>query len=126
MPVKRVLSVGQCAADHAAISRTVRSHFAAEIIPADTLAETLAEVRAQPFALVLVNRVLESDGSSGLEVVRRLQSDDTLREVPIMLVSNHEEAQQEAVQSGAVLGFGKASLGQPRMLERLTQFLEPA
>jgi hypothetical protein len=36
-----------------------------------------------------------------------------------MLVSNHEDAQREAVQAGALPGFGKASLGQPAMIARL-------
>jgi hypothetical protein len=40
-----------------------------------------------------------------------------------MLVSNYEDAQQEAVATGAVAGFGKASVGHPEMLGRVAPFL---
>ncbi len=41
-----------------------------------------------------------------------------------MLVSNHEDAQAEAVAAGALPGFGKASLGQPGMIERVAAALK--
>ena len=41
----------------------------------------------------------------------------------MMLVSNYEDAQNEAVAAGALPGFGKASLGQPHMLARLRPLL---
>ena len=85
--------------------------------------EALAELRQQSFDLVLVNRIFDSDGSSGLEFIRRVKSDPTLSQVPIMLVSNYEESQAQAVAAGAVPGFGKASLGRPQMLERVGAFL---
>ena len=66
MSAKRVLSVGQCSADHSRISRTFEQSFGAEVVGVDTTLEALAKLRAEPFDLVLVNRVCDADGSPGL------------------------------------------------------------
>ncbi|HLN27260.1 MAG TPA: response regulator [Gemmataceae bacterium] len=126
MPRKRILSVGQCSADHWSISRTIEKRFLAEVVRAGTSDEAVAMLQRQAFDLVLVNRILDSDGSNGLEVVKRVQAEERLRHVPVMLVSNYEEAQQEAVGAGAVRGFGKDSLGRPSMMALLKPFLEQA
>src|SRR5690348_13045445 len=117
--VKRVLSVGQCFADHSSISRVLRGAFGAEVVGADSPQETLDHLRREAFSLVLVNRVLDANGSSGLDLIRAIRSEEALRDVPVMLVSNYEDAQALAVQAGASAGFGKASLGQPHMLARV-------
>jgi CheY-like chemotaxis protein len=123
MPTRRVLSVGQCFADHSAIARTLQKHFQADVVPAATAAEALDCLRRDLFDLVLVNRVLDGDGSSGLGVVEQIKTDASLGPVPVMLVSNHEDAQRQAVAKGALPGFGKAALGQPHMLARLEPLL---
>jgi CheY-like chemotaxis protein len=114
--------VGQCEADHRKIVRTLQA-FHVEIVPVDTTDEALAQLRKQPFALVLVNRVYDADGSSGLELIRRVKGDAALHTVPVMLVSNHDDAQTEAEQAGAVPGFGKAALYGPLVAERVRPFL---
>jgi len=124
MSKKKVLSVGQCFADHGAMRRTFQKHFGAEVVGADDGAEALALLQREPFALVLVNRVLDADGSSGLDVLRQIRADEKGTAVPVMLVSNFEDAQAQAERAGAVRGFGKAALGQPAMLARVRPFLE--
>jgi CheY-like chemotaxis protein len=124
MSVKRVLSVGQCYADHGAIERTLQKHFAAEVIPAEDAEEALARLEAESFALVLVNRILDRDGSQGLDLIKRIQADEKLQSIPVMLVSNYEDNQQQAEASGARRGFGKGALGHPQMLARVRPFLE--
>jgi CheY-like chemotaxis protein len=121
--VKRVLSVGQCFADHSSIARVLRGAFGAEVVGADSSQEALDRLRREAFSLVLVNRVLDADGSSGLDLIRAIQSEAALRDVPVMLVSNYEDAQAQAVQAGASAGFGKAALGQPHMLARVEPYL---
>jgi CheY-like chemotaxis protein len=123
MTAKRLLSVGQCGADHRKIIRTLQ-RFNVEIVPADTTDEALAHLRAGPFALVLVNRVYDADGASGLDLIRRIKGDEALRPLPVMLVSNHDDAQQAAVQAGALPGFGKSALYGPLVTERLRPFLD--
>ncbi len=120
---KRVLSVGQCFADHSSISRVLSGAFGAEVVGADSPRETLDHLRQGAFSLVLVNRVLDADGSSGLDLIRAIRSEETLRDVPVMLVSNYEDAQREAVAAGARPGFGTAALAQPNMLARVREML---
>ncbi len=124
MAGKRVLSVGQCGADHGGITRALRQAFGAEVEAAHSGPEALEKLRHGAYALVLVNRVLDWDGSSGVDVVRAVKEDEALRQVPLMLVSNYPDAQDEAVAAGAEPGFGKAALGRPEMLERVRPFLE--
>src|SRR5947209_8056191 len=120
---KRVLSVGQCMADHSGITWMIRQHFAADVVPASTAADALRELRKQPFDLVLVNRVLDRDHSPGLDVIRQLKGDKELQKVPVMLVSNYADAQDQAAKLGAVPGFGKSTLGEPDVVERLKEYL---
>ena len=124
MPMKRVLSVGQCAADHFGLSQAIQRHFDAEVIAAHTASEAKDKLQQETFALVLVNRVFDADGTSGIQFIKGLKVEENWRPVPIMLVSNHEHAQRRAVEAGAVPGFGKAVLGQQEMLARLNPFLE--
>ena len=123
MADKRVLSIGQCGVDHGGITRALRQAFGAEVVAAHSGAEALQQLRHCAYALVLVNRVLDADGSSGLDLIRAVRADEGLGGVPVMLVSNYEEAQTEAMAAGAVAGFGKAELGKARMLERVRPFL---
>lgn len=123
MATKRVLSVGQCFADHSAISRTLQNRFSAEVVPASTREEALSQLRQGGFDLVLVNRVFDADGSAGLDVIRQLKAADQWNDVPVMLVSNFEDSQRAAIALGAVPGFGKAALGQPQTIARLNAVL---
>jgi len=123
MPGKHVLSVGQCCADHGALAHTLERHFQAEVVSVATADEALAELRQRPFDLVLVNRVFDADGSAGLDLVEQIKADTKLRELPVMLVSNYEDAQRQATAKGALPGFGKAALGQAPMLARLEPHL---
>ncbi len=124
--MKRILSLGQCGADHAAIAWLVQSRLQAEVVPAATTDEALAELEREPVALVLVNRVLDWNGESGLDFIRRLKADPALRQIPVMLVSNYDDAQQEAVAAGALAGFGKAALRSAATAERLRAVLDAA
>lgn len=120
---KRVLDVGNCAADHAAIRRLLERHFQAAVHAADTADEAAAALDRQSYDLVLVNRVLDLDGSDGLELIRRLRGCPQHADLPLMLVSNYASYQQQAVAAGAWVGFGKSDLGSPATLERLAEVL---
>ena len=67
------------------------------------------------YSIILVNRLLAADGSSGLDVIENLLR--TNPSIPIMLVSDLPMPQDAAVALGAVRGFGKADLGKPATLE---------
>jgi two-component system chemotaxis response regulator CheY len=123
MSTKRVLSVGQCAMDGGSILRMLSSTFGVEVKAADTARQALALLETEQFSLVLVNRVFDADGGSGQELIRAIKAAPATRAVPVMLVSNFPEAQDEAVASGAIPGFGKAALNQPETAERLKALL---
>jgi len=63
-----------------------------------------------PFDLILVNRLLDADGSPAMDVLSSLKATPSTAEIPVMVVSNFEDAQKTAVEAGAVRGFGKAAL----------------
>jgi two-component system chemotaxis response regulator CheY len=123
MSEKHVLSIGQCGADHGSISRTFQQHFQARIVSADSADEALGLLRRESFDLVLINRVLDMDQTYGMEIIKQMKADEKLAATPVMLVSNYDDAQREAVSAGALPGFGKASLGQPQMLARVRDVL---
>ena len=126
MSRKKVLSLGQCGADHSSIRWMLASQFDADVSAAATSEEALALLRQDDFALILVNRVLDYDGGSGLDFIDRLKHDEQFRGLPVMLVSNYEDAQQQAVARGALPGFGKSALRQAETLERLAAALGAA
>src|SRR4051812_12758986 len=103
----RVLSVGQCGYDTARIGRFLRETFRAQAETADTAAEALDRLRAGTYDAVLVNRILDLDGSPGLALIRAIKSDPALAPTPTLLVSNYPDAQAEAISLGALPGFGK-------------------
>jgi two-component system chemotaxis response regulator CheY len=123
VPAKRILSLGQCGADHAAIAWTVRGNLDAEVVPAATAEEALTLLRNEAFDLVLVNRVLDQDGSLGMDFVNKVKADADLKDIPVMLVSNYEDSQEEAVRGGALRGFGKSALRNPQTLDLLRMAL---
>ena len=119
----RVLDVGQCVPDHAAIRRLLESKFSAQVVQTHGLADTLAELRQREFSLVLVNRKLDADYSDGMEILKQIKTDPKLAAVPVMLVSNYPDAQQQAVEAGAEMGFGKAQLASGETHARLAAVL---
>lgn len=115
----KVLSVGQCRPDHAAITHFLSSNFNAEVIEADLPAAAQAAVQEHEIDLVLINRKLDADYSDGMEILRTLKADANTQDIPVMLVSNFAEWQEKAVHEGATYGFGKAELGSPDVIDRV-------
>jgi len=121
---RRVLDVGQCRHDHGMITRLLAG-FGARVDRVKGLEEAKRALREARYDLVLVNRQLDADGSPGVDVVRAIKTDadPALSAVPVMLVSNFPEAQEEAVAAGAEPGFGKAELDAPQTRSRLATVL---
>jgi DNA-binding response OmpR family regulator len=121
----RILDVGQCGVDHGAISRYLSDRFGARVERAETGDEARRMLESVRYDLVLINRVLDLDGSPGLNLLRTLKeaTDQSLAAVPVILVSDYPEAQQAAQKLGAAPGFGKASLHSPTTLARIKALL---
>jgi len=120
----RVLDVGQCDLDHSNITRMLKDNFEVAVDRAKSAEQVFYMVGFYDYDLVLINRIFDQDGSEGLELLRQMRSSDALRDTPAMLVSNHAEAQDAAVEAGALLGFGKAELANPETIQRLRACLE--
>jgi CheY-like chemotaxis protein len=120
---KRVLDVGNCGIDHAAIRGMLEKTFSVDVVQADGPGDTLMLLKQQPFDLVLVNRKLDQDYSDGLDIIKTIKGDSRLSAIPCMLVTNYPEQQQVAVQAGAEYGFGKKELYAEATQQRLARIL---
>lgn len=122
--LKRVLDVGQCGPDHFSIRTFLTRNFECDVVQVDDATSALAQLKANAFDLVLVNRKLDVDYSDGIEVIRALKADPDTAKVPVMLVTNYPEHQDAAVAVGAVRGFGKLEFGKPETKAAIAAVLD--
>ena len=120
---KRVLDVGQCPPDHQTIRTFLSEHFDVEITQTHGPEDTLSELRAGSYDLVLINRKLDRDYSDGLDILSAIKADVEIADVAVMLVTNFAEHQESAVARGAERGFGKLEYDKPETIEQLRRFL---
>lgn len=120
---KRVLNVGQCDPDHATIRNYLTANFDCKVVRTHGLADTLNELRAGEFHLVLINRKLDADYSDGIDILRAIKADAETAGVAVMLVTNYTEHQDAAEAAGAIRGFGKLEYDRPETRERLAVIL---
>lgn len=120
---KTVIDCGNCGPDHNSIRNMIQSHFDAVVQQTHGSEDTLRRLRQGDVDLVIVNRKLDRDYSDGIEVIRQIKSDAQGADVPVMLISNYEEHQQAAVAIGAVPGFGKLALSDPKTPSLFEPFL---
>lgn len=118
---KTILSVGQCSFDHGNISRAIQGRYQATIATAATREEALGWLSGNRAALVLVNRLFDEDGDSGIDFLREAKAAHP--GTAFLLVSNLAEAQAEAQAAGAAVGFGKAELNTAKMKAALDPWL---
>ena len=123
MPQKTVLSVGQCGPDQTALAGFLNAHFDVQILTSDLLPDTLETLRGRTVDLVLINRKLDADYSDGMEILTSIREDPALRDIPVMIISNFDDAQQAAVAAGAARGFGKAELSDPATRDTVAAIL---
>lgn len=123
--MKNVLDVGQCDYDHANIRRLIES-LGATVLRAHGEDDALEIARQTPLSLILVNRIFDRDRFEGLQFIKTVRSNPTTSHLPVMLVSNYEEAQQSAVAAGALRGFGKDNLLEKETREKLRAIVDPA
>ena len=120
---RKVLDVGQCNADHSRITSTLERNFDVEIHRAHSHNEAIKLAADTKFDLILINRLLDADGTPGMDILKALKTEASTAEVPVMVVSNYKEAQETAVEKGAVEGFGKAALDTAETNELLSKYL---
>ncbi len=114
----KVVLVGHCGFDQASLARVVASALPGLAVESAHNTAGLDQ-HAGPGALLLVNRVLDGrfGTSSGIDLIAELaRLDPTPR---MMLISNFPDAQAQAVQVGALPGFGKNDMGTPDTAAKL-------
>jgi len=116
-----VLSIGQCTPDDAGLARVLATEADAHLDRARSGEDARALLAEKKYELVLVNRILDADGSSGVELIAALAREAHMP--PLMLVSDYAEAQAQAVANGARMGFGKSTLHTPEVGQLLRQAL---
>ncbi|MDX1958537.1 MAG: hypothetical protein SFU98_08190 [Leptospiraceae bacterium] len=121
--MKRIMSVGQCNPDHNALANFLTSNFSCDIIRIDSTEEAMAALQKDSVDLVLVNRKLDIDYTDGTILIELMKADEKLKNIPIMLVSNYPEAQDEAMKLGAIKGFGKLEYRSEEVLQRIAGVL---
>ncbi len=102
-----------------AVAKAVKN---ASILMADDQ-EHLSRLIAEGVDLLLLNRVLDYGFAVelGTDLIRELRRSHP--DLKIMLVTNYPEVQTEAVQLGALPGFGKREIGSPKVAELIRNAL---
>ena len=119
---QRILLVGHCGIDGPRLQSEI-SQFMDE---ADVLRinsdNDLRRACDEGADLLLVNREpLGFEPRLGQELIRELKKE--YPDQKCILVSDYEDAQQEASQAGALPGFGKADIGSPKFEQTVRQAL---
>ncbi|MEA2708788.1 MAG: hypothetical protein QOF78_1389 [Phycisphaerales bacterium] len=120
---KKVVLVGHCGPDSSFLRMAVS---AADRGITVAMADDAQEMKAALDGgadLVLLNRELGYgfDQPLGVDVIKAVRS--RYSNTKFMLVSNYAEAQAAAVAAGAMPGFGKREIGQPRVAQLIREAL---
>jgi two-component system chemotaxis response regulator CheY len=117
--MKKIMSVGQCNPDHFSIKNFLEKNFNCQVVRIDSTREALEALQKEHFDLVLVNRKLDIDYTDGTILIQEMKANPAIKNIPVMLISNYPEYQQEAVKLGAILGFGKSQIGSLDAIEKV-------
>ena len=99
----------------------VTNNFDAVVDHADQASDALSLLGENEYAFAVVNRLLDCDGSSGMDVVKQVQTAHPT--LPVMLVTNYEQHQQAAVAAGCEPGYGKNDLFSPTTVQLFEKYL---
>ena len=118
---KTVGLVGHCGPDSSFLRMAVSSALpGARVLMLDNDADVQHALEGEGGVdLLLFNRVLEFGfhDRMGIDLMRSTLA--RYPDVPVMMVSNYDDAQQLAEAEGAKPGFGKNEIGQPKVTDRL-------
>ncbi|MAG01738.1 response regulator [Candidatus Pacearchaeota archaeon] len=117
---KKVILVGNCDYDGPQIKSFIENNFNADVEDIKTMDGGIAKL--DNVDLVLVNRV-GRDQRNGLELIDYIKNKNVL--IPVMLITNYKDKMDEAMEHGAVEGFGKEDLfnDSERVKQVLSEYL---
>ena len=117
-----ILLVGHCGVDGPRLQRDISAGLpGSEVVRVNSQADLEERLEAGWADLLLVNREPVGFEGEGVAIVRAV-----LKQCPearVMLVSDLEEAQVEAVEAGAMRGFGKRLMGTPKLVAEVERGL---
>ena len=123
---KKVVLVGHCGPDSSFLRVTVsKAEAGITVSMADDSRELKAALDGSA-DLLLLNRELGYgfDQALGVDVIRQFRG--SYPNTKFMLVSNYADAQAAALAAGAMPGFGKREIGQPRVAQLIRDALNAA
>lgn len=110
---KRILLVGHCGVDGPRLQSEIGSFLNDADVVRINSATDLKRAVDEGAALLLVNREpLGFQPKDGIDLIREIHAKHP--DQKMMLVSDYEDAQEEAEQIGAMPGFGKRDIGSPK------------
>lgn len=118
--MKKVLSIGNCGYDDSRIGRMLVALGTSADRAADAT-EAKTKMGQNHYGLILINRIFDSNGASGIDFVSELKKENP--SLKIMLVSDYPDAQASAISNGALPGFGKSQLSDPDTHAKIKQAL---
>ena len=123
---KKVVLVGHCGPDSSFLRTTVARAEAGITVSMADDSHALKAALDGGADLLLLNRELGYgfDQAMGVDVIRTFRN--SYPNTKFMLVSNYADAQTAALAAGAVPGFGKREIGQPRVAQLIRDALNGA
>ena len=117
----RIALVGHCGVDGPRLQREIRAQIAdADVVRVNTTAD-LRRYLQEHADLFLVNREPVGFTEEGIDMIRQIHTE--CPDARVMLVSDYPEAQEAAVQAGALKGFGKSEFGSDSLTDTVKRAL---
>ncbi|MEM8737738.1 MAG: hypothetical protein AAGG38_04570 [Planctomycetota bacterium] len=122
VPITRIALVGHCGFDGSSLSRWLEASFP-ELEVTRVNDQAALDAVAEPESLLLINRLIEGrfSSASSLDMIRELAAGES--KPAMMLISNYPESQAQAVDAGALPGFGKQDIGRRDAVDRLKEMI---
>ena len=118
---KRILLVGHCGVDGPRLKDELSKALPGTSVERVNSEADLDKAVGEGESLLLVNREPVGFDRAGLDIIKRVRKDNP--GCKVMLVSDYEDAQEQAVKAGALPGFGKSEMGSGRLAEHVKRAL---
>ena len=120
--MKNVLIVGHCDLDNPQITSLLEKNFSTNVTRVKLLKNVIEHLQKQDCDLVIINRIGAFDQESGLELIEKIKVDGRFKS-PLMMITNYKDQMDNAVEKGAVPGYGKGKLHDKDTIELLSKYL---
>mgnify|MGYP003960063711 FL=1 len=120
--MKNVLIVGHCDLDNPQITSLLEKNFSTNVTRVKLLKNVIEHLEKQDCDLVIINRIGAFDQESGLELIEKIKVDGRFKS-PLMMITNYKDQMDNAVEKGAVPGYGKDKLHEKDTIELLSKYL---